>query len=74
MSQEVAAEFVREFRGSEGYDAVVVPDICGVLRSTREAVFDGGRSNESWRRAFVELHGREPLREEEEGAELASPG
>ena len=72
MSKEVAAEFVKEFRNTEGYSAVVVPEICGVLRSTREAVFVGDRSNDqSWRQAFIEMHGREPLREEREGVAVA---
>ena len=71
MSKDVASEFVREFEGSDGYSAVALPEICGVLRSTREVVFDSRGPADAWRRTFLQLHGRNPLPEEEEAAEVA---
>ena len=60
-------EFVAAFEGTEGYASVAVPEICGVLRSTRDALFDprGGAAAAAWRRSFAELRGRDPLPEEE---------
>jgi len=62
LSPQVAGEFQTTFKGTPGYAAVVVPDICGVLRSTEESKFV--RNSTTFHDSFVELHGREPLPEE----------
>ena len=62
VSDKVANEFVATFKDSPDYKRVILPDICGVLRSSDTARFRSGSGGDvQWRQTFLELHGREPL-------------
>ena len=62
IAPKVAQAFQDTFQGTPGYAAVVVPDICGVLRTTAESKYV--RNSSTFQESFVELHGRDPLPEE----------